>query len=184
MLRACKRLVLQYVIVRPVLTFVAVILHAFDKYCPGSTNPKHGYIYLEVLDTISISTAMYILIQFYVLVNKEISSYHPVSKFLAVKFVIFMLFWQGVGVSLLGRLGLYNAGPHWSKENISEFIQNSMVCLEMMIAAIWHLSAFSHHEFEKPNVRTKILPSLMDVVSPKDLIQDVETFHPKKIAKK
>ena len=68
-----------------------------------------------VVECISVSIAMYCLIQFYVQVKDDISQYRPFLKIMAIKLVIFLSFWQTVClfsptlrlVSLTWRLDSY-----------------------------------------------------------------------------
>lgn len=45
-------------------------------------------------ESISVSIAMYCLIQFYHQVSKDIKEHRPFLKILSIKLVIFLSFWQ------------------------------------------------------------------------------------------
>ncbi len=83
---------------RPVLN----VLDARQKFfSPVSWNycvffrPQSGYLYITVIYNISISLALYALFLFYFATKELLRSYDPVLKFLTVKSVIFLSFWQG-----------------------------------------------------------------------------------------
>lgn len=62
--------------------------------------------------------------------------YHPGIKFLLIKAVIFVTFWQGVVLAVLLRTGTLDG------HDDAEYIQNLLVALEMGGAAMLMLAAF------------------------------------------
>lgn len=61
--------------------------------CCGRTH--HGYLYITIIYNISITLALYALFLFYIATKELLSAYDPKMKFLTVKSVIFLSFWQG-----------------------------------------------------------------------------------------
>ena len=51
----CKRCVLQFVIVKPILAFVTLILGFAKVYNEGSFSPASGYLWVTIVDNISIT---------------------------------------------------------------------------------------------------------------------------------
>ena len=56
---------------------------------------KSGYLYVTIVYNISVSLALYGLFLFYQATSDMLMPYKPVLKFLSVKSVIFLSFWQG-----------------------------------------------------------------------------------------
>lgn len=54
-----------------------------------------GYLYVTMVYNISVSLSLYALFLFYFSTRELLSPYSPVLKFLMVKSVIFLSFWQG-----------------------------------------------------------------------------------------
>ena len=54
-----------------------------------------GYLYITIVYNFSVSMALYALFLFYAATKDLLSSYEPMLKFLTVKSVIFLSFWQG-----------------------------------------------------------------------------------------
>lgn len=54
-----------------------------------------GYLYITIVYNVSVSVALYGLFLFYRATRDLLSPYQPVLKFLTVKSVIFLSFWQG-----------------------------------------------------------------------------------------
>ena len=53
----------QYVIIRPLTTLAAVVSHYFDYYCLVSWSPKFVHVWSSATITISVTVAMYAVLQ-------------------------------------------------------------------------------------------------------------------------
>ncbi|TPX43741.1 hypothetical protein SeMB42_g04610 [Synchytrium endobioticum] len=170
----CRVLVLQYVIVRPLMTILALVLQTFEVLCPNSSSPAHGAFWISGTNLISVSIAMYGLLEFYIVIHHDIAEHNPFYKILAVKLVVFFSFWQSIVLSILEALGLLSA-DNWSADSLSDLIQSFLVCLEMLIAAFLHIYAFSHREFvPSPPMKTPIWVGFKDAVWPSDIMSDIK----------
>ena len=74
--------------------YSAVTFYAL-MYCFISTSPGQGYLYITIIYNISITLALYALFLFYFATKHILKPYDPVLKFLTIKSVIFLSFWQG-----------------------------------------------------------------------------------------
>ncbi|KAJ3168757.1 hypothetical protein HK101_011597 [Irineochytrium annulatum] len=178
-------LILQYVIIRPAMTILALILESVDRLCPSSMNPKYGEFWVTSFNFVSVTVAMYALIIFYIVIHHEIDEHKPLWKFIAVKFVVFFSFWQSIVLSLLDSLGALKGNDYWTPDNLADLIQSFLICLEMAVAAFIHIRAFSHTEFAQPatedastgrrtRMRTRVWPAMMDALSPSDILKDIK----------
>lgn len=68
-------------------------MHSVSMFCVYS--PSHGYVYITIIYNTSISLALYALFLFYFATRHILKPYDPVLKFLTIKSVIFLSFWQG-----------------------------------------------------------------------------------------
>lgn len=59
-----------------------------------------GYLYITIIYNISVSLSLYALFLFYFSTRELLSPYRPMLKFLMVKSVIFLSFWQGEDTAL------------------------------------------------------------------------------------
>ena len=57
------------------------------------------------------------------MLKEPLAPYNPVPKFLCVKAVLFLSFWQGVIIAGLARLHLVHAVGGWTEENMETAIQ-------------------------------------------------------------
>lgn len=89
--------VFQYCFFRVFFTFVAMISQFFNRYCESSNNPEYAHVWVLSFEALSVTVAMYCLIQFFVQIKQDISGHHPLLKVSCIKLVIFLSFWQNVG---------------------------------------------------------------------------------------
>ncbi|RKO93903.1 organic solute transporter Ostalpha-domain-containing protein, partial [Blyttiomyces helicus] len=145
----CKLGITQYVIIRTSTTIAAVAMEYLGVYCHGSMSPHHGHFWLTVLNAGSVGVAMFSLATFYLTVRKvpSFSRRNPVLQFLSVKFVIFFGFWQGVVIKLLVYFEHLRPSPSWSYGQMAIATTSFLTCIEMAIASVLHIWAFSYTEY-------------------------------------
>ncbi|KAJ7973181.1 Transmembrane protein [Quillaja saponaria] len=93
-IRRCKQGCLQFVILKPILVAVTLILYAKGKYKDGNFSPRQSYLYLTIIYTISYTMALYALALFYVACKDLLQPFNPVPKFIIIKSVVFLTYWQ------------------------------------------------------------------------------------------
>eukprot|EP01012_Entosiphon_sulcatum_P049039 TRINITY_DN6763_c0_g1_i1.p1 TRINITY_DN6763_c0_g1~~TRINITY_DN6763_c0_g1_i1.p1 ORF type:complete len:147 (-),score=23.74 TRINITY_DN6763_c0_g1_i1:179-619(-) len=104
---------------------------------------------------------------------------NPQGKFMCVKAVIFLSFWQSVAIAALTKFG-FLACPdctEWTAEDISQGVQAYLICVEMLFISALHPKVFPHTGFvdATTGVRSKLLPkNVAHSLSVKDVIQDVK----------
>lgn len=174
-IRRCKQGCLQFVILKPILVTVTFILYAKGKYHDGNFSPSQSYLYLTIIYTISYSMALYALALFYMACRDLLQPFNPVPKFIIIKSVVFLTYWQGVMVFLAAKSGLIK-----DAEEAAE-IQNCIVCVEMLVAAVGHLYAFPYKEYAGANIGPNrgLAASLAHALKLNDLYHDtVHQFAP------
>jgi len=189
--RLCKRMILQFVLLKPIITAIAIGLNIFGYYDDGSFSTKRGYLYLTIIDNLSIGFSLYYLVLFYIAVQEELEQFKPIPKFLAIKAVVFFTFWQGVLIAILSYSTLITTIGSWSAENTSTSLQDFIICLEMFIIAVAHHWIFPFKNFRDPT-KTAFLKDFArnakplvrnfgDVLLPTDVLDDTaKAFDPKK----
>ncbi|CAH9076443.1 unnamed protein product [Cuscuta europaea] len=145
-IRRCKQGCLQFVILKPILVGVTFALYAQGKYQDGDFNPRQSYLYLTIIYTFSYSVALYALLLFYVACRDLLQPFNPVPKFIMIKSVVFLTYWQGVLVFLAAKSGFIK-----DTEEAAKF-QDFIICVEMLIAAVGHLYAFPYKEYAGANI--------------------------------
>jgi len=173
-----QRLALQYVFIKPIGAIIACVLHALGFYCPGNLMPTHGYLYISLLNFVSVSLAMYALIEFYIITEDQLKKFNPIPKFVVIKSIIFVNFWQSVLIATLVYFKVLHSIGIWSTDNVSTELQNALVCFEMLIASLFQWWAFSASEYRQiGRSSTPIFPALLNVLNVKDVWEDtVQSF--------
>ncbi|KAK1945692.1 Transmembrane protein 184 [Phytophthora citrophthora] len=158
-LRDCKMATMQFVVVKPMMAFVAIVLRLNGMYDQGNFSAKKGYLYTSLLVNASITYAFYYLVLFYLALRAQLAPYNPVPKFLCIKAVLFLSFWQSVVLAFLSRFQIIHELGSWSVENVTTGIQNLLICFEMFFVALAHHKAFPYQPYVhgNPALRTSIL---------------------------
>lgn len=174
-IRRCKQGGLQFVILKPVLVAVTFFLYWKGKYEDGNFSAKQSYLYVTIIYTISYSVALYVLVLFYVACKDLLRPFKPVPKFIIIKSVVFLTYWQGVLVFLAARSGLIK-----SADDAAD-VQNFVICVEMAVAAIGHLYAFPYKEYAEANIGSSggLVDSITHALNFNDVYYDtVHQFAP------
>jgi hypothetical protein len=85
-----------------VIGIVCEVYHVLGYSC--SYSYKYAEVYLEAVDFVSISFALYGLIVFYGLTKEELRGRRPLAKFLSIKLIVMFTFYQSFVVSPGTRL--------------------------------------------------------------------------------
>ncbi|KAF2735975.1 DUF300-domain-containing protein [Polyplosphaeria fusca] len=135
--------IFQYCLIRPLFTVVAVLSQAIGRYCQSSLDPRFAFIWVGSFEAVSVTIAMYCVIQFYVQLKDDLAPHRPFLKVLCIKLVIFFCFWQSLLISFLASdKGPLKPGKKVAEPDLRIGIPAMLICVEMAIFAILHLFAF------------------------------------------
>jgi hypothetical protein len=163
------------VILKPILVVITFILYAKGKYEDGNFSVNQSYLYITIIYTFSYSMALYALALFYAACRDLLRPFNPVPKFIIIKSVVFLTYWQGVLVFLAAKSRFIK-----NAEKAAD-LQNFVLCVEMLIAAIGHLFAFPYKEYAGANARVSagFRESLLHALKFNDFYHDtVHQFAP------
>lgn len=150
-----KQGILQYAVVRPITTLIALISEVTGVYGEGEWSLSYSFIYLFIINNLSQMIAMYCLVVFYQAYKNELSPMNPLGKFMSIKCIIFFSFFQSVLLSILISWGIITRGftvdSTHDEVDIQRNVQDFLICLEMLIAAFAHVYVFSHRPFIDTN---------------------------------
>ncbi|XAR67209.1 hypothetical protein NMG60_11013687 [Bertholletia excelsa] len=142
----------QYMILKTVCAFLALVLELCGVYGDGEFKWYYGYPYLAVVLNFSQMWALYCLVQFYNVTHERLKQIKPLAKFISFKAIVFATWWQGVGIALLCALGVLP-----KEGRLKTGLQDYFICIEMAIAAVAHVFVFSAkpYHFMSNSVTTK-----------------------------
>ncbi|PCH36718.1 DUF300-domain-containing protein [Wolfiporia cocos MD-104 SS10] len=139
--------VLQYCLIRPVTTLVAVILNYIGLYCEDSWSPGWGHLYITVIMSISVTVAMYCLLQLYVCISVNLQPHKPLLKLFVVKAIVFLTFWQATLLLLLESFNVIKSSTYMTADNITTGISAILETFEMVVFAVLHIRAYSYQPY-------------------------------------
>jgi hypothetical protein len=144
----CQVFALQFVFFRPFTTTGMVVLKQLNYYGGGSgpMDYRAPQFYLTIIQNISIFVAFTGLLKFYHAVDQDLAWCRPFAKFLTIKGVVFMTFWQGLAISVLADVT--DVGGE-NSEGWAKSAQNFLICLEMLLFSIAHFYCFPTEEWEE-----------------------------------
>ncbi|TNN68071.1 Transmembrane protein 184B [Liparis tanakae] len=191
-LRFCKQATLQFCVVKPIMAVITIILQAFGKYHDGDFNINGGYLYISIIYNFSVSLALYALFLFFFATSDLLRPYEPVLKFLTIKSVIFLSFWQGMLLAILERCevipnALFIDGQEVGAGTVAAGWQNFIICIEMFFAAIALRYAFTCTVYQEKKLDVSenqppmhsISSGLKETINPGDMVQDaIHNFSP------
>lgn len=177
----CQILCMQFVFIRPVTSVITIICDAIHE---SSWDYRYPQFYIMWIVNISIFFAFTGLLRFYHVVKNDLNWINPFAKFLCIKGVVFLTFWQGIAISFVANAVYAHAeiddfsALEWSKE-----AQSFLICLEMFLFAIAHCFVFPTDEWEagyREKEKRRIKAKFGDNLALRDFVKDVKFVMMKK----
>ncbi|KAF8552685.1 DUF300-domain-containing protein [Imleria badia] len=169
-----KWCVLQYVIIRPACSIAGIICEAFNVLCDSGPYSVHfANVYLEVIDFISISFALYGLLLFYGLTKDELQGRRPLAKFLSIKLIVMFTFYQSFVFSALAR-SVIKSTQYWTATNIADGLNALAICIEMVFFSLLMMWAYTWNEYKVEGApKTSIWRPLWDSINFTDFVVEI-----------
>eukprot|EP00602_Paraphysomonas_sp_CaronLab_P008797 CAMPEP_0185029608 /NCGR_PEP_ID=MMETSP1103-20130426/16014_1 /TAXON_ID=36769 /ORGANISM="Paraphysomonas bandaiensis, Strain Caron Lab Isolate" /LENGTH=750 /DNA_ID=CAMNT_0027564417 /DNA_START=256 /DNA_END=2505 /DNA_ORIENTATION=- len=157
LMRLCHRGVLQFIIVKPIVAIMDVIMIATDNYY------KLPYQIFEfIVYNISYAWALYCMFVFYLATKQLIRKFRPVLKFATVKAIVFATYYQSLAVK----------ASSMSPED--SYMWNDLIlCVEMVLFSFLLMCAFPTSEFQGGIPDSRFIDNVKSVLSVHDVMQDV-----------
>ncbi|XP_033127224.1 transmembrane protein 184C-like, partial [Anneissia japonica] len=174
-IRRCKHGVLNYTVLRPITTIIALICELTEHYNEGSFAFEGAWSYLLIINNVSQVWALYCMILFYHATKDELEPIKPLSKFLCIKLTIFASFWQSVFVNILVDTGAIQPKESWGmdKYDFGKAIQDFLICIEMFLAAIAHYYSFSYKPYQNDGPRSRFFSNFKKMWDMSDVRKDI-----------
>lgn len=176
--RTVKQCILQYVIIKPLMTIIGIILEFSNLYEEGSISYKRGYLWITLITNISITISLYSLLLFYdTIVDIIEKEYKPLYKLLAIKILIFFIFWQSL---IIDGLYHFNMMPRFLLIAEHDILSNCLVCFEMFLLSLANLSIFHYSPFKgnlkkgKRSIKLMLNSITHEILNPNDIVDDAK----------
>lgn len=163
-LTECQILAMQFVFIRPltsIASFASQLVMHQQGYEPDPNDRyalfKTPVFYIAMVTNVSVFLAFTGLLKFYHAVSTDLAWCQPFSKFMTIKGIVFLTFWQGLLISIVVGLESPTSSTNDEAETAAMYasqIQNFLICLEMLFFSIAHWCVFPAEEWE-PNYRPK-----------------------------
>jgi Domain of unknown function. len=178
-LMQCQVFTMQFVFFKPV---TAIGLFTCDKLGYSANGPldyENATFWLKIIQNVSVFMAFSGLLKFYHAVQDDLGWCRPFPKFMCIKGIVFMTFWQSVVIGFLANSTNIASGGKdddsddpgiWGKQ-----AQNFLICLEMLLFSIAHFYCFPTEEWEegyRPAIEKKM--SAGDNLAFGDFISDLK----------
>lgn len=122
-LMECQILAMQFVMVRPVTSILLFISETFVVEPPDEDDPYHYFkspnFYIAMITNVSVFFAFNGLLKFYHAVHDDLRWCKPFSKFMSIKGIVFLTFWQGLLISIIVNLHLQTTASNRSASAVS-----------------------------------------------------------------
>jgi hypothetical protein len=147
----CQLMAMQFVFLKPLLAMTPFLWGLLLKkpfYAVPILNDSNHInwnspeFYLVSIENISVMIAFYGLLSLYYATQEHLAWCNPWPKFLCIKGVVFVTFWQSIVLEAMGSLGL--ADPSQANQ-----VQNLLICIEMLVASVAHYYVFPYEEWEE-----------------------------------
>lgn len=156
----CQVLAMQFVFFRPATAIVSFVLEATGT--GGNEDNKYAYFYspqffVMMVENVSVFLAFSGLLKFYHAVRDDLAWCQPFAKFMTIKGVVFMTFWQGLAISIIFHASESGSGNQnddddstsSSSINSATSIQHILICMEMLFFSVAHWCVFPPEEWEE-----------------------------------
>jgi len=186
LLRWCQRGILQYALLKPLVTLISVVLLPLNLYADGEWRADRGWLWITIVNNIAVTVSLYFLVLYYQVAKSDIKPYNPLIKFGVIKGIVFFCYWQSVVIMAIVAIGWVPAFRDWNHARIGTTIQNLLICFEMAVFGFLHLWAFPYeiyqvgtqsqaplvHQFELNRGVQGIRKGVKDAISQKDMVLD------------
>lgn len=122
----CRLSVFQYIVVKPLLTLIAIALIQFNLYGNSFSQFNKFYPYKIMVQFVSVGLALSAILLFLKVTYNLLLPYKPILKFLSIKIVLGFCFWQSIVFMLINKL---NFIPDLNDIKASELLDLINVCI-------------------------------------------------------
>jgi len=170
--------VLQYLIIRLIITIGSLIIYVVNPIFYGyeKFGNKNVYSLFMIIICLSQAYAVYCVVLFCKTMQDKLTGIRPLSKFLIIKFIIFLTFWQSVIIPFCNYIDAVQSVLLYSQD--TDGIKNLLICIEMAFAGVGHHMYYNYNQFSNASddilTKQKKKNAIIESVFPNDIIIDIK----------
>lgn len=150
-----------------------MIVFSTGDYQEADWSASAAYFWITLIYNFSYALALYVLALFYFGTHAALAPFRPFLKFLMIKLVIFLSYWQQVLFAILVGTG---AIPN---REVAAQIQDLIMCIEMAGAAVGMWFAFPYEIYTLSDPVSSWGKNALNALSMRDVVRDsVQSFAP------
>ena len=135
----------QYPVVAILVALFTDITNGAGVFCINSNKPRVARIWLQIVRTLSVGTAVVAILRFTRRLRTELEHHHVFMKLFAFKGIVFVNTVQTTGFSF--AVGHITPGNKVSYNDIATTLPNLLVFCEMMLFAVFFIFAYSFRPY-------------------------------------
>ncbi|KAI9032187.1 organic solute transporter Ostalpha-domain-containing protein [Hyaloraphidium curvatum] len=143
-----RRLIFQFVVLKPVLTLVIFAMQLAGAYTEGRIALDSSYMWISLFYNLSVSAALWGLVVLLLAVKDELAPYHPVAKFFCVKAIVFFSWWQSLLLAVLVWAGIIRGTVDYPAGVLATALQDLLIPFECLVLAFIHMRAFPPSDYD------------------------------------
>ncbi|KAK5579329.1 hypothetical protein RB653_009011 [Dictyostelium firmibasis] len=140
----CRLSVFQYIIVKPLLTLMAIVLLQFNLYGSSFSQFNKFYPYKIIIQFVSVGLALSAILFFLKMTFSLLLPYKPILKFLSIKIVLGFCFWQSIVFMLINKLDFIPDLNDVKASELLDLVNIALTTFELFIVSIVHVYAYPY----------------------------------------
>ncbi|CAD7696853.1 unnamed protein product [Ostreobium quekettii] len=167
--------VLGYVILRPLTVLAAIGAKTLRIYRDSQIRPDGVWFWTGLINSFSQCWAIYCLIMFYRATKHELKPIRPVAKFMLIKSIVFLTYWQSLMLSFAVKAGWISTNvAAYDAKDVAAGVQELIICIEMFIAALMFAYVFPPKDYMDPDAPSAgFFNNLRSMFDMRDVMRDV-----------
>ena len=158
--------VYQYVFLRTVCALLGLILEQWHLFGEGHYEWDKFYVYYVIIVNLSQCWALWCLLVFYQIMKEDLKPLRPLPKFLVIKAVVFVSWWQGIIIMYMASREMLHPVLDYSSEDVAKGLQNLLICAEMLVYGLCFHYVFRYTDFKNDGALVDFLSEHKAVMKP------------------
>ncbi|XP_069801851.1 organic solute transporter subunit alpha-like [Dendropsophus ebraccatus] len=126
----------QFLFLRPILMFLAVVLWTNGTYTIGDSRAQSATMYINIFVGVITITALWAVGIMFNLVRPSLVDIHIISKFTAYEFVVILSQLQTSIITILGTTGVISCVPPLPGPSRASYMNQQLLIMEMFLTTV------------------------------------------------